>query len=311
MIRLLSTHEQETKMKLKDVKLVKSILGDDIFDELKKSSIYKPETKTALDPEEIRVALEIVPRSVLSFLFANLKYREINDVIDIDLPWAMGAKLHVNKLGMDNYSGEITKEGKRLYEFSHRSMPSIGLILLSVFELYDIDLLNEVKQKQDQPQNDRVERLQDVIDERLAMHSLVRDVVDKRISEREAINKLIKERLSDHIAETQIKAEEPKEEAPMENTSKSKLKQFLDNIEKKRSDSVELDKSEDIKCPDCKTTIYKKETTEIVPCICYGEFMSKPIKITKNEDGKVKIKFPKNFDIDNVEMILEALKANK
>jgi ribosomal protein L37AE/L43A len=295
-------------MKLKDVKLVKSILGDDIFDELKKSSIYKPETKTALDPEEIRVALEIVPRSVLSFLFANLKYRPVNDIIDVDLPWAMNAKLHVNKLGMDNYSGEITQDGKRLYEFQHRSMPSLGLILLSVFELYDIELLNEIKQKQDQPKNDRIERLQDVIDERLAMHSLIRDVVDKRISEREAINKLIKERLSDHIAETQIKAEEPKEEQPMEETNKSKLRQFLENREKKRSDAVELDKSEDIKCPDCKITIYKKETTEIIPCVCYGEHMAKPIKITKNEDGKVKIKFPKSFDIENIEMLLDALK---
>lgn len=297
-------------MKLKDVKLVKSILGDDVFDQLKKSSIYKPETKTALDPEEIRVALEIVPRSVLSFLFANLKYRQVNDIIDIELPWAPGAKLHAEKRGMDNYTGEITQGGKRLYEFQHRSMPSIGLVLLSLFELYDIELLKEIKQKEDQPpQTDsRIERLQDVIDERLAMHSLVRDVVDKRISEREAINKIIKDRLSEHIAETQVKAEEPKEIEPMEDNSKSKLRQFLESREKKRSDSVELDKSEDIKCPDCKTTIYKKETAEIIPCICYGEHMSKPIKITKNEDGKVKIKFPKSFDVDNIEMLLEALK---
>lgn len=303
--------ESETKMKLKDVKLVKSILGNDIFDELKKSAIYKPETKTALDPEEIRVALEIVPRSVLSFLFSNLKYHAVNDVIDLDLPWALGAKLHVNKLGMDNYSGEITQEGKRLYEFQHRSMPSIGLVLLSLFELYDVDLLNDIKNplKEEPPMQDRMERLQDVIDNRLAMHSLVRDVVDKRISEREAINKLIRERLADHIAQTQEKAEEPKKEMPVEENSKSKLRQFLENREKKRSDDVELDKSEDIKCPDCKTTIYKKETTEIVPCICYGYFMSKPIKIIKNENGKVKIKFPKNFDIDNIEMLLSALKV--
>jgi ribosomal protein L37AE/L43A len=298
-------------MKLKDVKLVKSILGDDIFEELKKSAIYKPETKTALQPEEIRVALEIVPRSVLSFLFANLKYRPVNDIIDIDLPWAFNAKLHVNKLGADNYSGEITQDGKRLYDFQHRSMPSIGLILLSVFELYDLDLLNEIKQKQkeeEKPVQDRLERLQDMIDERLAMHSLIKDVVDKRISEREAIGRLIKERLSDHIAETQLKAEEPKEQAPMEDNSKSKLRQFLENREKKRSEAVELDKSEDIKCPDCKTVIYKKETTEIVPCVCYGEHMAKPIKINKTEDGKVKIKFPKSFDIDNIEMLLDALK---
>lgn len=297
-------------MKLKDVQVVKSILGDDIFEELKKSSIYKPETKTALDPEEIRVALEIVPRSVLSFLFSHLRYRDVDAVIDIDLPWAINAKLHANKLGMDNYSGEITKDGKRLYEFSHRSIPSLGLILLSLFELYDTDLLNEIKQqdpKTEQPASDRVERLQDVIDERLAMHSLIRDVVDKRISEREAINKLIQERLNDHIQSVQ-QPEIPKEEAPVEVSNKSKLRQFLDNIEKKRSDSVEMDKSEDIKCPDCKTTIYKKEATEIVPCICFGQWMHKAIPMTKTEDGKVKIKFPKKFSIDDIEMILEALK---
>ena len=91
-------------MKLKDVKIVKSILGKDIFDELKKSAIYKPETKTALQPEEIRVALEIVPRAVLSFLFFNLKHLSANDIADLDIPWALGAKLHVNKLGADNYS---------------------------------------------------------------------------------------------------------------------------------------------------------------------------------------------------------------
>lgn len=298
-------------MKQKDVKLVKSILGDDIFDELKKSAIYKPETKTALDPEEIRVALEIVPRSVLSFLFSNLKYHDVNAVIDLDLPWSWNAKLHVNKLGADNYSGEITKDGKRLYEFQHRSMPSIGLILLSVFELYDVDLLNEIKshKPEEKPADDRMERLQDIIDQRLSMNNLVRDVVDKRISEREAINKLIQDRLADHIAEVQVKTEEPKEPVlAMEDNSKSKLRQFLENQEKKRSESIGMDKSEDIKCPDCKTVIYKKETTDIVPCVCYGEHMAKPIKITKTEDGKVKIKFPKTFDIDNIEMLLEALK---
>lgn len=298
-------------MKLRDAKIVKSILGEDIFEELKKSAIYKPESKTALQPEEIRVALEIVPRSVLSFLFAHLKHRQETEVIDLDLPWALGAKIHINKLGADNYSGEITKEGKRLYEFQHRSIPSIGLILLSLFELYDLDLLNEIKQKPEQPEvKSRIEDLQDMIDQRLSLHNLIKDVVDKRISEREAISRLIKEKLSEHVAASIIeeKAEEPKEIEPMEDNKKSKLRQFLDNRENKRQESVEMDKSEDIKCPDCKTVIHKKETTEIVPCICYGENFNKVIKINKAENGKIKIKFPKSFDIENVEMILDALK---
>lgn len=296
-------------MNFKDARIVKSILGEDIFQELKKSAIYKPESKTALQPEEIRVALEIVPRSVLSFLFAHLKYRADNEIIDLDLPWALNAKIHINKLGADNYSGEITKDGKRLYEFQHRSLPSIGLILLSVFELYDLDMLNEIKEKPEQPEvKDRVEKLQDLIDDRLMLHNLIRDVVDKRISEREAIGRLIKEKLSEHIASVEEKTEEPKEYKPMENDKKSKLRQFLENIEKKRQEPVEMDKSEDIKCPDCKTTIHKKESMEIIPCICFGDHSRKPIKIIKKTDGKIQIKFPKNFEIENVEMLLSALK---
>lgn len=298
-------------MKLRDAKIVKSILGEDIFDELKKSAIYKPESKTALQPEEIRVALEIVPRSVLSFLFAHLKHRQETEVIDLDLPWALGAKIHINKLGADNYSGEITKEGKRLYEFQHRSIPSIGLILLSLFELYDLDLLNEIKQKPEQPEvKNRIEDLQDMIDQRLSLHNLIKDVVDKRISEREAISRLIKEKLSEHIKTSIIeeKDEEPRENEPMEDNKKSKLRQFLENREHKRQESVEMDKSESIKCPDCKTVIHKKGSNEIIPCVCYGEWLGKSIKITKTEDGKVKIKFPKNFSIDDIEMLLDAVK---
>jgi len=297
-------------MKLKDVKIVKSILGKDIFDELKKSAIYKPETKTALQPEEIRVALEIVPRAVLSFLFFNLKHLSANDIADLDIPWALGAKLHVNKLGADNYSGNITQEGKVKYEFYHRSLPSSVLILLSVFELYDLDKIEDLKKEPSEPEQQKIDKLQDLIDQRLMMHNMIKDVVDKRISEREAIQKMIQARLHSHFESVQEKPE-PKEETPMEDNKKSKLRQFLDNLEKKRQESVEMDKSEDSKCPDCKTTIHKKESEEIIPCICYGEFMAKSIKIMKNVDGTVKIKFPKNFDIENVEMLLEALRAKK
>lgn len=298
-------------MKSKDAKIVKSILGEDIFDVLKKSAIYKPDTKSAIQPEEIRVALEIVPRSVLSFLFANLKYRDVGAVVELDLPWSPNAKLFINKQGADNYKGEVVKDGKRLAEFMHRSLPSIGLILLTTFELYDLDMLNEIKEKPAQPEvQNRVERLQDIIDERMEMHSLIRDVVDRRISEREAIGRLIKEKLNEQISTMHGEQhQEPSEEqTPVEESKKSKLRQFLENRERKRQESFLMDKSEDIKCPDCKSVLYKKEAESIIPCVCFGEFMSKPIKITKSEDGKVKIKFPKTFDLDNVEMMLDALK---
>jgi len=290
----------------KDTSLIKSILGDDIFQELEKSEVggglYKKNTKTALDPGEIKVALEIVPRTILSFLMANLKHKEAGEVCKIDLPFAPGAVLECHKLGADNYSGEIVKEGARCVEFLHRSLPGIGLIILTTFELYD---LSDMRTNNSAPENhDKTEKLQEIIDQRLELHRLVRDVVDKRISERAAIDMLIRERLSSHIVSVQIDNE--KDEAPMD--KKSKLRQFLENREKKRQEPVEMDKS-DINCPDCGNTLFKNENDkQIKLCICYGDNMNKTIKFTKAEGGKVNLKFPKSFDIDNIEMLLDALK---
>lgn len=292
-------------MNTKDAKIIKSILGDDIFETLEKYEIYKPNTNSVVDPEEIKIALQIVPRSVLSYLFNNLKYKEIGEQTELDLPFALNAKLYINKQGTDNYKGEIVQDGKKLGEFQHRSLPSVGLILLTTFELYDMPLLDEIKESPENVEKER--KLQDIIDERLTFHKLIQDVVDKRISEREAINKLIHEKLNNHIQMINSDSINEKEDDLMENDDKkSKLKQFLESRERKRQETVELDKSE-ISCPDCGTQLYKGGDS-IKLCVCYGEFHNKNIKIEKKENGRFKFKFPKSFEIDNIEMILDAIK---
>lgn len=288
-------------MKKKDFNTIKSILGEDIFDTLQKYEIYKPNTKSVVDPEEIKVALQIVPRTILSYLFSHLKSLGIGEQTTLELPFAENASMLINKQGFDNYKGEINQNGQRISEFQHRPLPSIGLILLSTFELYDLSLLDEIKE--DKEKSEKVERLQDVIDERLMLRNLVQDVVDRRMNERDAINKLINEKLNSHVHMVNIVAEE---ESPMEDNKKSKLKQFLENRESKRQETVELESSE-IKCPDCGTAIHKTEGN-IKLCVCYGEHMNKSIKYTKTVDGKVKFKFPKSFSIDNIEMLLDAIK---
>ena len=292
-------------MNSKDQKTVKSILGEDVFEVLEKSQIYKPNTKTAVDPEEIRVALEIVPRAVLGFLFANLKHRQIGETVELPLPFAPNASLLVNKHGPDNYKGEVIENGYRVSEFQSRSLPSIGLILLTQFELYDMALIDKVdKQPRD---SEKTEKLQDVIDERLSLHRLVHDVVERKLSEREAINKLIRERLHNHITLVNTPKQEEIKEVDESMEKKSKLKQFLENREKRKEEHIEIDKSE-IKCPDCTSTLHKKENDYIKLCVCFGEHMGNKIKIKKSENKKVKLKFPKSFNIDNIEMLLDSLK---
>lgn len=301
-------------MRVRDQQVIKSLLGDDIFDTLEKFEIFKPETRTVVDPKEIKVALQIVPRAVLSFLFAHLKWREAGDSVDLDLPFAPGSQLHVDKKGPDNYHGEIIKDGKVANRFQHRSLPSIGLMLLTTFELYDLSLLDEIKESKPEEEieeeydhDDHMDRLQDIIDERLMMHRMVQEVVDKRISEREAINKVIRERLNDHIESTL--EEDTEEEQIMEKTKKSKLREFLESREQRRQECVDIDKSE-ISCPDCGTSLYKSEDKKIKLCICYGSHHNKELKFSKSGGGKVKIKFPKSFDIDNIEMLISAIKGN-
>jgi hypothetical protein len=314
----------------KYVQIIKNILGEDFFEELKKSEIgsgiFKPDTKTALDPSEIKIALQIVPKTILSFLIFNLKHLDKGSNIDLPLPFA-DAVLHVNKISNDVYTGDIVSKGKRITEFKYRSLPGIGLILMSTFELYDMDDLGKIRNEK--TEDDKIDKLQDIIDERLKLNALVRSVVDQRISEREAIQQIVNDRLSEQFEYEDEEEEEESFEEPLHSeeedsveiledskedimdsqAKKSKLKEFLDNREKKRQEQVELDKSE-IGCPDCGTNLYKGEG-HFKLCICYGENYNKEIKIKKTQDGKFDFKFPKSFDTDNVEMLLEAIKSNK
>jgi len=49
----------------KHIKATTSLLGEVGLEQLKKAEIFKPMSNTSVDPEEIRVALEIVPRTIL------------------------------------------------------------------------------------------------------------------------------------------------------------------------------------------------------------------------------------------------------
>lgn len=293
----------------RDTKVITDLLGEDFFDALQKSEIYKPNTKSVVSPDEIKVALQIVPRAILSYLFANLRHKGIGDVVDLELPFASNAHLHINKLGPDNYKGEVTQDGKRLVEFQHRSLPSIGLILLTTFELYDLSLLDEIKESKEPQQCKQEQDLQRMIDERMRLQGLVQEVVERKLSEREAIYSLVKERLNAHVLSINLaeKTGLPNNEEQESMDKKSRLKEFLESRERRRQESVDMDKSE-IKCQDCSTSIYKNNDKAIKLCICYGEFMGKSIKLQKTENGQIKLKFPKSFDIDNVEMLLDTIK---
>lgn len=292
-------------MNSKQLAFIKSMVGEDFLDTLGKSELYKPDTKTTVDPLEIKAALSIVPRILLSFLISELKPMKAKDFKDIHIPWAPGV-LHVEKHGPDIYSGQImSAENKIIYEFKYRSLPSVGLVILTTFELYDLEerTTPEATPTVTPEATPAVEHkpVQDLIDERLKLHGIIREVVDHRLSEREAIQQLLLMRLKPIVEESEEHHSEPIMD------KKLKLKEFLEN---RKLQQVDMDKKEDIRCPDCSFKIFKSGDTAIKCCICYGSYHNKEIKFKKSEKG-VKFNFPKDFDAENIEMIIEAIKGKK
>jgi len=279
---------------VKPDKLVKSILGNDFFEVLEKNAdVYKMYSRTATGVDEMATGLKIVPRAIMSFLISSLSDLQTNNGRDLELPFKPDCYIHVTKKDQDTYSGHLYSKGKKINEFTNRSLPGIGLVLMTTFELYDTEKLKDNREKEKESFN--ISKLQEIIDERLRLHSLVSRVVDQKIAQRDAVEILVKEKL--------IQALSPKEEVE-EESKKSKLKSYLDK--KKRQEEAHIEKTESIHCPDCGDHLYKGEKI-LTLCICYGEDWNKNIKIQKNENN-IKMKFPKSMDAENIDMLLQTLK---
>lgn len=287
-------------------KWVNKILGDDFFESLQKTEIYKPQTRTNLDSEEIAIAYKIVPKIVLNFLIENLKPMMIGHVKNINLaPIGIVGDLLVNKQSKDVYSGEITSEGRRVYEYQYRSIPGIGIILLTTFEMYDLKLgLEEHKEDKHEEEISAFSHIDELIEERLKLNKLISEVVEKKISEKEAMERLVTAKL----AEVFLKASEVIE-IKEEKMEKPSIKDFLEKKAKKREHSLQFLKN-DIECPDCGVSLYKKEDNIIRACICYGfgpEEKGATVQICKKEE-KVSLKFSKKWDSENIEKLINTVK---
>lgn len=284
----------------KSNKLIKSMLGDDFFEVLEKSNIFKQNSRTVTNVDDMKIGLKIVPRAVMSYLILNLSGMEVDQNKELELPFAADCHLHVVKKDQDVFSGYLYSGGKKINEFEHRSIPGLGLVLMTVLELYDIENLKEAREEEKKESLD-VHKLQNMIDERMRLHSLISRVVDEKIAHRDAIETLIKERIEQAFVVPQI-SEEPEEK---EETKSDKLKSYIEQSKKKR-DEVHIEKSEGFHCHDCGADLYSGGKN-LTLCICYGEDWNKDIKITKSEKG-IKMKFPKSMDTENIQMLLTTLK---
>lgn len=292
-------------------------LGKDFLESLTKFELWKPGTRTTVDHEEIKTALAIVPRTIMALLIRELTPMTVGETKEITLHVSAGQSMvRLTKHERDVYSGEVHEDNKMIVDFKYRSIPGIGLVIMSAFELYDTE--NLVEADKQAPSEDITKKVQHLIDERMALHSLVSQVVDRKLEERDAIKQLLMAKINESLP---VK-EEPKieqtviiqNEMPMTKSSAKKespLKGFLDQRKKKSAPAefhIEMAKGEHVSCPDCKKDIFDGQAFS--GCVCLGDDMDKKIYVKKSEDG-VKIRFGRGWDTENIEMLLEVLRSKR
>jgi len=172
-------------------------LGEDFMESLQKFELWKPGTRTTVDHEELRTALQIVPRTIMALLIKELAPMGIGESKEIQLQVPGGAVVQVTKHERDVYTGEILQDNKRVVDFKYRSIPGLGLVIMSAFELYDASKLIEDKPIQD----DASKKVQQLIDERMKLNELVYRVVDKKMAEKEAIHQMMLFKLTEELHE--------------------------------------------------------------------------------------------------------------
>ena len=320
---------------------LKKALGDDFFESLAKVELWKPGTKTTIDHEEVKTALQIVPRTVMAMLIRELSPMEVGQTKEIDLPVpGPHALIRVSKHERDVYSGEIEQDNKKVTEFKFRSIPGVGLVIMSAFELYSME---EMAQPKPDLASDAEDKIQKLIDERLALHDIINRVVDKKLAQKDALHRLMLLKLTEELeAASKLKRDvadlariskdsagsdeylrgmangievvnataQKKEPEFVESPKKkgSPLKGFLDSRKKKKEFSVQLAKGENVNCPDCGKNIFDGKIFS--GCVCLGDDMERKVFIKKSEDG-VTVRFSKGWDEENIEMLLEVLRRKR
>lgn len=330
---------------------LKKALGEDFFESLQKSfEIYKPGTRTTLDPEEMKTALQIVPRTLMSFLVNHLSPLKVGDNHRTELPLQeSGVFLNVTKLERDQYIGSIEKAGKIITDFKFRSIPGIGLVIMSAFELYDINKLIDPPKVEE----DVSAKVQTLINERLAMHDIVSQVVDKTMAEREALNKLMLMKLTDELNATRDELE--RERVRLAGAGAAAIgyakdvkpgdyghSASLDDVNRLYDEKERLRKENEVLKSNMKGSQKLKSFIEgrkkpqefsiemakgehvncpdcgknifdgqvFAGCICLGDDRERKVFIKKSDD-KISVRFSKGWDAENIEMLLEILRRKR
>jgi hypothetical protein len=301
-------------MSKKAVQFLKKALGEDLLEALQKTELYKPDTRSVTSLEDIHLGLKLVPRTIMAMLVRELIPMQVSEHKDLYLPHSTEARIHIQKLGPDVYSGEMFEGVKKVGEFSHRPIPGVALVIMSNYELYDVE------QEAQAPVIDHKEQeIQKIIEERLNLYELVNRVVDRKMERKDAIHALMLAKITDALNQPVMPPPPVIQPAPIVQEpaievlpeKKLPLKEFLDSRKMKLGKNeffFAMEKSDKVHCDDCGKEIFN--SSGFSGCICYGENMKSKVSIKKSEHG-LKISFGRGWDPENIEMLLELLRGRR
>ena len=199
----------------------------------------------------------------------ELSPMQIDDIKEIVIPGQEDTFIRVNKLERDSYSGQVFQQNVKINDFLHRSLPGIGLVLMTVLELYSMDEL-EIEPTASPDKHTEINR---IIDERLDLHSLVNKVVDGKMMQRDAVNQLFMGKLNQLYKEHQEIKQDHKEIMAEKEESKPSvvvvlaprkslpLSDFVENRKNKlgkKEHFIQMQKSEQVSCADCGKIIFSE-----------------------------------------------------
>lgn len=327
----------------KHLRLAKAVLGEQLYESLHKAIVKLP-TRTVVDITEAHDALEMAPKSVMTFLMQTAKEMEEKEAREVDVPFDENTKMLINKLTADQYSGHFVKDGKIIHEFQNTSIPQLSSHILSVFELY-----NESPNQQDDPKNNpeepkerasedsvqkQLDELKQKIDQlfMLAANNKPQIVVnaapqkDLEKTDKKTSNKSLKKILKK--AGMMPKMPSPPRPGTKVGGSQGITRGGLHGPKTEASDRnthpVTQRKNPDLKVakpttppsikPVGKTlTFTKSELNNLCEdcgqsghCICFRA-LSKP-EIKKSEDGKVTLRFAEDWDVDSISAFYRSIK---
>lgn len=270
-------------------------LGKDFFESLVKIELWKPKSRAVVDHEEIKTALQIVPRVVMEILIRELTPMAVDENKEIIIPIEENPPtLVVTKNEQDVYTGHIQHENKVVVDFKYRSLPGIGLVIMSAFELYDIERLTDHSAVPQENPDD----IQKLIKDRLSLHDLVSRVVDNKMAQKDAIYQLFLEKMTKDVFE---------EKKPIK---RSPIQDFVEKNKplNKKPIVIQINKHEEINCPFCREAIFSNDVFS--GCICVGDDRDKKVYLKKNERG-LQVRFGKGWDPENIEMLLKVIRSKR